>query len=63
MVIGYTGHRFEVLFRKKRGVMEFVDLQTQFKRIEEDVLQRVERVIRNQRFIQGPEVFELESHC
>lgn len=41
--------------------MQFIDLRAQFERIEEDVLKRVESVLRSQKFILGPEVFELEE--
>jgi len=40
--------------------MEFIDLRAQFVHIEEDVLNRVEAVIRSQQFIHGPEIYELE---
>lgn len=41
--------------------MQFIDLKTQFERIEPDVLARVEKVIRSQRYIMGPEIEELEQ--
>jgi len=41
--------------------MQFVDLQTQYERIEDDIFERLGRVLHNQKFIMGPEVFELES--
>ncbi len=41
--------------------MQFIDLKTQFERIEKDVLTRVEDVLRGQKYIMGPEVSELEQ--
>lgn len=41
--------------------MQFIDLKTQFERIEEDVTDRVLRVLRSQRYIMGPEIEELEK--
>jgi dTDP-4-amino-4,6-dideoxygalactose transaminase len=41
--------------------MQFIDLRTQFERIENNVLERVESVLRSQKYILGPEVTELEQ--
>ncbi|WP_139651415.1 DegT/DnrJ/EryC1/StrS family aminotransferase [Raoultibacter phocaeensis] len=41
--------------------MQFIDLKTQFERIEEDVITRVNAVLRSQRYIMGPEVQKLEE--
>jgi dTDP-4-amino-4,6-dideoxygalactose transaminase len=41
--------------------MQFIDLRTQFERIESDVSTRIDTVLRSQRFIMGPEVAELEE--
>lgn len=41
--------------------MQFIDLKSQFDRIEGDVIDRIERVLRSQRYIMGPEVAELED--
>lgn len=41
--------------------MQFIDLKTQFERIEEDVTARVNAVLRSQRYVMGPEVAELEE--
>lgn len=41
--------------------MQFIDLKTQFERIEPDVCSRVDAVLHSQRFIMGPEVAELEQ--
>lgn len=41
--------------------MQFIDLHTQFERIERDVCDRVSAVLRSQKYIMGPEVGELEG--
>lgn len=41
--------------------MQFIDLKSQFERIEDDVLSRVETVLRSQKYVMGPEVTELEE--
>ena len=41
--------------------MQFIDLKTQSKRIEESVMARFKRIIDSSAFIMGPEVFELET--
>lgn len=41
--------------------MQFIDLKSQFERIEGDVCSRVDSVLRSQRYIMGPEVAELEK--
>ncbi|MEF9841679.1 MAG: DegT/DnrJ/EryC1/StrS family aminotransferase [Raoultibacter sp.] len=41
--------------------MQFIDLHTQFERIENDVCDRVLAVLRSQKYIMGPEVGELEE--
>lgn len=41
--------------------MQFIDLKTQFERIEEDVTARVNAVLQSQRYVMGPEVNELEE--
>lgn len=41
--------------------MQFIDLKSQFERIESDVLFRVETVLKNQKYVMGPEVAELEE--
>ena len=41
--------------------MQFIDLNTQFKQIEDDVVRRVVAVLRSQKYILGPEVLELEA--
>lgn len=41
--------------------MQFIDLETQYKRIEDDVRSRVLRVLESQRYINGPEVAEAEE--
>lgn len=41
--------------------MQFIDLASQFKRIEADVTSRVNEVLQSQKFIMGPDVLELES--
>lgn len=41
--------------------MQFIDLKSQFDRIEDDVFSRVEAVLRGQRYVMGPEITELEE--
>ncbi len=41
--------------------MQFIDLKTQFKRIEPDVRERIERVLNHGQYIMGPEIQELEE--
>ena len=41
--------------------MQFIDLKSQFERIEEDVCSRVDSVLRSQRYVMGPEITELEQ--
>lgn len=41
--------------------MQFIDLKSQFDRIEGDVLSRVEAVLRSQKYVMGPEIAELEE--
>jgi UDP-2-acetamido-2-deoxy-ribo-hexuluronate aminotransferase len=41
--------------------MQFIDLHAQFERIEDDVCARVDKVLRSQKYIMGPEVQELEA--
>lgn len=41
--------------------MQFIDLKTQFERIEEDVCKRVDAVLHGQKYIMGPEIVELEE--
>lgn len=41
--------------------MQFIDLKSQFDRIEQDVCSRVDSVLRSQKYIMGPEVSELED--
>lgn len=41
--------------------MEFIDLKTQYRRIEQDVSQRIRRVMEHGQYILGPEVAELEA--
>ncbi len=41
--------------------MQFIDLKTQFERIEKDVCKRVDTVLRSQKYIMGPEMHELED--
>lgn len=41
--------------------MEFIDLETQYRRIERGVAERVKAVLEGHRFIMGPEVEQLES--
>ena len=41
--------------------MQFVDLHTQFERIEKDVCARVDKVLHSQKYIMGPEVAEIEE--
>ena len=41
--------------------MQFIDLKTQFERIQDDVTSRVGNVLESQRYIMGPEVAELEG--
>jgi UDP-2-acetamido-2-deoxy-ribo-hexuluronate aminotransferase len=52
--------------------MDFIDLKTQYRRIEQDVNRRIKEVLEHGRYILGPEVTELEqqlaahvgaSHC
>ena len=42
--------------------MQFIDLQTQYRRIETDVNARLQAVLEHGSFIMGPEVAELEEH-
>ncbi len=42
--------------------MQFINLKNQFDHIESDVLKRIDTVLRNQKFIMGPEVYELEDN-
>lgn len=41
--------------------MQFIDLKSQFERIEDDVLSRVDTVLRSQKYVMGPEVAQLED--
>ena len=41
--------------------MQFIDLKTQYSRIEEKIKQSIDRVLKHGKFIMGPEVFELEE--
>ncbi|MDR1014708.1 MAG: DegT/DnrJ/EryC1/StrS family aminotransferase [Coriobacteriales bacterium] len=41
--------------------MQFIDLRTQFERIEDDVRARIDAVLQSQQFIMGPPVIELEE--
>lgn len=41
--------------------MQFIDLKSQFERIEEDVCSRVDSVLQSQRYVMGPEITELEQ--
>ncbi|SLM30549.1 Pleiotropic regulatory protein [Desulfamplus magnetovallimortis] len=41
--------------------MEFIDLKSQYRNIEEDVAQRIKNVLEHGRYIMGPEVQELEK--
>lgn len=41
--------------------MEFIDLKTQYRRIEQDVNRRIHRVMEHGQYILGPEVAELEA--
>lgn len=41
--------------------MQFIDLKTQYERIEEDVKNRVNNVLASQHYIMGPEVAEVEE--
>lgn len=40
--------------------MQFIDLKSQFERIEPDVCSRVDAVLRGQHYVMGPEIAELE---
>lgn len=40
--------------------MKFVDLNAQFRGIEDDIRESIERVLQHGQFVMGPEVFELE---
>ena len=41
--------------------MQFIDLKTQFERIEADVCKRVDEVLHSQRYIMGPQIAEMEE--
>lgn len=41
--------------------MQFIDLKTQFERIEDDVCKRVDTVLHGQKYIMGSEIVELEE--
>ena len=41
--------------------MNFIDLQTQYRRIEDDVNTRIRAVLEHGQYIMGPEVAELEE--
>lgn len=41
--------------------MQFIDLKTQFERIEDDVFSRVSTVLQSQKYVMGPEIAELEE--
>ncbi len=41
--------------------MQFIDLKTQFERIEDDVFSRVSTVLQRQKYVMGPEIAELEE--
>lgn len=41
--------------------MEFIDLKTQYQRIEEKINHRIAKVLKEGNYIMGPEVFELEQ--
>lgn len=41
--------------------MQFIDLQTQFRYLEDDIRNAIDSVLKHGRFIMGPEVFELEE--
>ena len=41
--------------------MNFIDLQTQYRRIEDDVNSRIKAVLEHGQYIMGPEVAELEE--
>ena len=41
--------------------MQFIDLKTQYERIQDDVVARVNSVLASQRYIMGPEVAEVEE--
>lgn len=41
--------------------MQFIDLKSQFERIEPDVCSRIDAVLRSQHYIMGPEIAELEQ--
>ena len=41
--------------------MQFIDLTTQFERIEDDVFSRVSTVLQSQKYVMGPEIAELEE--
>lgn len=41
--------------------MQFIDLKTQYERIESNIRARIDKVLQSQAFIMGPEVYELED--
>ena len=41
--------------------MNFIDLQTQYRRYQKDITDRMQKVLNSAQFILGPEVAELES--
>ena len=41
--------------------MQFIELATQFERIEDDVFSRVSTVLQSQKYVMGPEIAELEE--
>ena len=41
--------------------MQFIDLEAQFERIEENISGRIKTVLRSQKYIMGPEVIEVET--
>ena len=41
--------------------MEFIDLKSQYRRIEEDINRRIKKVLEHGKYILGPEVDELEE--
>ena len=41
--------------------MDFIDLKTQYRRIEQDVNRRIKNVLEHGQYILGPEVAELEE--
>ena len=41
--------------------MQFIDLKTQYSRIEEKIKHNIDKVLQHGKFIMGPEVFELEE--